>query len=269
MPRKFVFFLFFFVISFNAFSEFNPKEFLFLDGERKMLGVKKTTEQLRLAGQRSTRYSFFDEEGFLLRTIDFDRGRRNSAERRYEYSISDTLLVVRQTGYRNGVQESQIIHNFFYNDLKQIQRIETFIYSGGTNRQTGVSRNFIFKEGKLLSYETHTYSFDNAVFLYRFAHTNEGNRQIIQRQHFELTYLSSDTLITTFIYVDGALTDKVIRNSNPRNAFVGGMVFWSREKPNKSHIRYTRFDRRGNWTRSYFITERGRVFRSQRRIEYW
>ena len=44
---------------------------------------------------------------------------------------------------------------------------------------------------------------------------------------------------------------------------------WSESKQNKVHERYCNFDKHGNWTKHYFITARGKVFWSKRKLVYW
>jgi hypothetical protein len=77
-----------------------------------------------------------------------------------------------------------------------------------------------------------------------------------------------DTTFYTYVYNQLRQFTDYIQKNNNNEVVCSGVVVWSNEKMNKVHIQFSNFDKRGNWTRSYFITERGKVFRLKRKIEY-
>ena len=51
-------------------------------------------------------------------------------------------------------------------------------------------------------------------------------------------------------------------------AIISDVVCWSKNQRNKYIILYDNFDKKGNWTKSYFLTDKGKVLRSKRKIIY-
>jgi hypothetical protein len=73
---------------------------------------------------------------------------------------------------------------------------------------------------------------------------------------------------TYFIYKNGIQTDYIHETNDERECIID-IICWSKEMMNKVHIKYSNFDKYGNWTKSYFITEKGKKVRSKRKIQYW
>ena len=263
MLRKHIFIGFFLAMSFNAFPNFNIEEFFSLD--REMRGVKKITEQQR---NNAKVVSFFDKEGFLLRKTHYLRNKMK-ADYRYEYSISDTLLEVKYH-YRKtqniNPEEGYIIDRYYYNSLKQCYRIETYL-SKDLENPAGASTNFIYQEGLLQSYEARSYSRNKGDF-YKYDYVYDDNQRTELFHIYEDSILvDNDSSKSISIYKNGKLTD-FIRVAPDGQLIVSGEPNWNSET-GKVHIQYSNFDKRGNWTRSCFITEKGKTFRSERKIEYW
>jgi hypothetical protein len=87
----------------------------------------------------------------------------------------------------------------------------------------------------------------------------------------ELGILNSiDTIdIIDYCYDDlGRLTD-MIQESPKSDVYYTDVISWSKHIHNRIHIKYSNFDKHGNWTKSYFVTKKGKVFRSKRKIDYW
>jgi len=244
-------------MSIDAYSYFDHEEFFSLDRETR--GVKMITEQQR---NNATVVSIFDEEGFLLRSTLYHRNQVR-VEYRYEYSISDSLLEVKYH-YRRTLninpEEGYLVHKYYYNHLKQCYRTESYSSSG----LSGSSKNFVYIDGNLQSYETHP---NNVDFFCKFVYDYDGNQRTEQMYEVSGDLVSSDGCKSTSIYQNEKLID-YIRECNEGQVIVSGEILWNR-MGNKVHIRYSNFDRRGNWTRSHFVTEKGKVFRSKRKIEYW
>ncbi len=80
---------------------------------------------------------------------------------------------------------------------------------------------------------------------------------------------NGDTTFYTYVYNQhGQLTD-FIKESHDISIFYGDAPTWNDTRGNKIHIRYSNFDKHGNWTKSYFITEKRRLLYSKRKIKYW
>jgi hypothetical protein len=258
MLRKYIFIGFFLVLSFNAFPNFEIEEFFSL--EREMRGVKMITENLF---SKWKTVSYFDREGLLLRKINYYKNKMR-ADYRYEYSISDTLLEIKEKEHLNinNNPEWYIVSKYYYNHLKQCYKRETYSSSGSS----GGAKNFIYRDEQLYSYEVHSSLYRG--FFYKYVYDYDGNQRTEQMYEVSGDLVSSDGCKSTSIYQNGKLVDLIHECDDEHGAFTG-VVCWSSEKMNKVHIRYSNFDKRRNWTKSYFITEKGRVFRSKRKIGYW
>jgi len=271
MIRKYICIGFFLAISFNAFSYFDYEDFFSLDRETR--GIKKMTEYQRNIAKfvpffnRVKVVSFFDEEGFLLRETRYRKNNKNKmyVEHEYEYSVSDTLLVIKEKyRYPNDGTEGFIIYKHYYNSLKQCYRFEIF-FPKDLDTPAVFGDNFIYEDNQIQSYEWSNF-FDTTI--YKYFYTNDGN-QITKKDYFACGDSICGGCDDILIYKNGKLTDFIQDGSNVSGTgtFVG-VPCWDKTL-SKVHIRYSNFDKRGNWTRSYYLTERGKFFRSKRKIEYW
>jgi len=246
MLRQFLLICFFLGVCFNAFSYIDIDCFFSLD--REIQGVKKITQ--RGSHGRKT-VSFFDHKGFLLRSVSYFKGKKR-IDNRYEYSISDTLLIVisKRTEYQDIKHEYYSVRKYYYNDLKQCYRYECYSSSSGLEKPHVFGDNFIYKDNQLQSYEHHSES--NKDYFIRTIYTYSDNQKM---KHTEYVYEDSikSYLSTIFIYKNGKLTDEILM-----------------ARLNEPHIRYSNFDKHGNWRNSYFLTEKeDEILRLKRKIKYW
>ena len=265
MLRKYYIFIWSFIaVNINAFANIPDEDFFVLD--REMRGVKIITEKSFSKWQT---VSYFDNEGFLLRKINYYKNKMRS-DYRYEYSMSDTLLEIKEKEYLNinNNPEGYIVYKYYYNLLKKCHRFEVYSSSKGFDEPFVLGDNFIYKDNKLQCYERYTYGMNRTEFVIKCVYVYDDNQRTEQWYEIGEGLELFDGCNSTSIYQNGKLIDFIHECGDEHGAFTG-VVHWSREKKNKFHIRYSNFDRRENWTRSYFITEQGRVFRSKRKIEYW
>ncbi len=202
--------------------------------------------------------SFFDEKGFLLRETNFYK-KEIKSDYTYEYTIADTLLEIKRVdAIGKDVKKQKKIDRYYYSSLGQCYKYR--VYFGDCDNPTHYEDNFIFEDGLLTGYSQGKMGAVKISLKY--------NEKKQKTQKMEIRN-KTDTTLNTYVYNQlGLLTDHIMESNN--NAVVySGVVVWSNEKVNKVHIQFSGFDKRGNWTRSYFLTERGKVFRSKREIEYW
>lgn len=247
-------------MSFNALAQIYVEDFF--SPYKKNRGVKMITE-VSFSNWRNV--SYFNEKGFLLRKVNFYKNKVR-ADYRYEYSLSDTLLEITEKDYLNLNLdlESHVIYRFYYNHLRQCYLVEIYL-SRDLENPARKYVNFIYKDTLLQSYETHSLSrkddgFNKIVYDY------ESNQRIKQDHFVYGDSVSTEGCQSISIFQNGKLTD-LIRKCN-EGGIISGEVCWN-SKMNKVHIRFCNFDKHENWTRSYFVTERGEVFRSKRKIVYW
>ena len=244
MLYRYVLISLFLTMSLNAFPHFNHEDFFSLD--REMRGVKKITERTRSNWKT---VSFFDKEGFLVRKVNYRRGKM-VADYRYEFSISDTLLIVKSRELRNINNDpiGYMIHKFHYNYLGQCVRIEAYSSRRCLEKPILFAGNFVYIDNLLQSYKIYRERSKSKI-IYTYS-KNKKTRYV----DTDFKYLVSDLTFENetssnrviFIFDNERLTDKVHINSNPNDAFIGGFVWYSSDKPNKVHIRYSNFDRHGN-----------------------
>jgi len=260
MLRKHIYTCIFFVMSFNTFAQIAIEDFFSLD--KKILGIKMITEN---SFSKWKTVSYFDDKDFLLRKVKLYKNKIR-ADYRYEYSSSDTLLIIKEKEYLNinNNPESNIIYKVYYNHLRQCYRVEIYL-SKDLENPSRIADNFIYQDNLLRSYETYSTRltedrFDRIVYVY------DCNQKTEQRYSVYGDSVSTEGCKSTSIFQNEKLTDLIQKCDE--GGIISGEVCWN-SSMNKVHIRYSNFDLHENWKRSYFITERGKVFRSKRKIEYW
>lgn len=80
----------------------------------------------------------------------------------------------------------------------------------------------------------------------------------------------NDTLssIEKTLYNNNSLVFKSEEIVGDPLAIISDVTCWSKNQRNKYIILYDNFDKKGNWTKSYYLTEKGKVLRSKRNIVY-
>lgn len=102
----------------------------------------------------------------------------------------------------------------------------------------------------------------------KFEYNNKG--KVSSRNHYRYYKGNSYVNSTSYLYDENERLTDVITESHNDSEIKGtimGVVCWNSEM-NKYHIRFSNFDKHGNWTKSYYMTEKGKVFRSKRKIKY-
>lgn len=208
--------------------------------------------------------SFFDDEGYLLCEINFYKKEIRS-HYKYNYVVTDTLLEIRRIDIiGKDVNKQKKIDKYYYTSLGQCYKRR--VYFSSSDNPSHYWDDFVSENGVLVSFTEAT----------DWQKINDISNKIVyeyneKKQKIRKLEIRNETDTTFYSYVynqSGQLTD-YIQESNDNKVVYSGVICWSNEKMNKVHIRYSNFDKHGNWTKSYFITEKGKMFRSERKIEYW
>jgi hypothetical protein len=274
MKIKFVIVLFFIGII-KCFSQDEINEFIHLHNYRNP-GIKNITETS--FSQWKTVY-LYDTTGFLLQHLDFYKNEPRG-DYRYEYLTTDTVLLRKEKEYLNinNNKEHYTVHKYYYNSGGLCEKLEIY-FSDLLLSPSILIDNIIYKDSLLRSYErgsfprTRENPSDKRMYIY-----NE-KKQITQILYcidvssvvsqYSPDFASKDTTFYSFIYnKEGKLTDYITESGDKKSVFTG-VICWSNSMLYKTHIRYTDFDKQGNWRKSYFMTEKGKIFRSKRKIEYY
>jgi hypothetical protein len=64
----------------------------------------------------------------------------------------------------------------------------------------------------------------------------------------------------------GLISDEIVDHLDP-GTVLGGVKPWSEKRMNMYHYRY-KYDRKGNWTKRYFVTRKGKFLDAKRKIKY-
>jgi len=251
------------IVTFSSSHAFNDDAFYYKNLEQK--GIKRITER---KFDKWEVISIFNEEGYLVREINFYKKEIRS-DYKYEYAIMDTLIEMKRTNSINNDVKNLKIDKYYYTSSGQCHKHS--MYFSDSDASSHNKDNFVYEDGKLISYTQG----EMGQTKFEYTYNEKGQKEHIQKftRYGYITFFS-------FAYNKfGQLTDYIqegfiqegYNNDDEINEIIvySGVVVWSKEKTNKIHIRYSNFDKRGNWTRSHFITEKGKVFRSERKIEYW
>lgn len=202
--------------------------------------------------------SFFDEKGYLLREINIYK-KEIQSDYKYIYAVADTLLEIKRIDIvSKDVNKRERIDRYYYTSSGRCYKFRMFFSE--PDNPYHFEDNFVYENGMLVSYTKGKEGKTKIVRKY-----DEKKRKI---QEIEIRD-KTDTTFYSYVYNQSEQLTDYIQESNNDEVIYSDVPPWSNKKMNKVHIRYSNIDKRGNWTKSYFITERGKVFRSERKIEYW
>ena len=217
-------------------------------------GVKKITER---TSDNWKVISFFDREGHVLQETHAFK-KEMMSDFRFHYTVTDTLIEARRV---NRIFEDDLdtlrIDRYYYNASNQCYKFN--VYFSTIDQIDHLSDfnsidDFVYEDGMLISY---TQGASRNIFKY--------NEKKQKESRLEIRDYASDTTFYTYVYNQhGQLTD-VIQEYHDTSIFYGDVPAWRK----KIHVKFSNFDKHGNWTRSYFITEKRRLLYSKRKIKYW
>lgn len=234
----------------------NENEFSFASFQKNK-GVKKIVEYL---GKKHVKIQEFDRIGFLIEENNLYGGfysRRSSKKRMTNTVVGDSILIIKENRLRD--QKESIASYYFSSETLDCVRYERF--SGSS-----AGRNFVYEDGLLKSYIYYYYGRDTVASAVKYTYNERKQLMKEERKSInELIYYEYDS--------DGYLHHITVIRPNtgphdPVNTHVG-IPTYSYAEPNRYEIEYTDFDKRGNWTKSYYETYKGLIFRSKRKIIYY
>ena len=242
------------LIIFLAITIFCPAQKFLTESpfSSKMKNVSKVIE--RKFGKWKEK-SFYNDKNLLTREVYFRKGKKRG-DYQYDYLFLDTLFIITQL--KNNDSTKCLYYHISYDNLENYTLFE--FYSArecDLNVPSVIGTNFVYEDGLLISYDM-----DGSVVQFKYDSLARISQEI------SISGYSFDTTYTNYLYDKfGRKTDCIVESSNPEADFVGVFVY-SSENRNKFHYRYSNFDKHGNWRKSYFITEKGELFRSKRKIKY-
>jgi hypothetical protein len=241
----------------------------FTSKNRPFEGIKKITAKSKDRRIWET-ISIFDKKGFLLQRTGY-ADKELWSDLKYEYVVTDTTIEIKQIQLlTEGGWKKYRFEKYYFDSLGQWYKynlcssdLDTVCYDDYYYFRD----NFVYENDLLVSYTQTNFLGISKAITYQY---NE-KRQKIRKIEIP-SWSNGDTTFYTYIYdLQGRLTDYIEEAvSSERTPVYSGVAVWDwKTKPNKFHIRLSNFDKNGNWTRSYYITKKRKVFRSERKIEYW
>jgi len=213
-------------------------------------GIKKITERTFTHWKA---ISYFDREGYVLHETNVFKKEMRS-DYRFSYTVTDSLAEIRRVDRidLNNDGDTLRIERYYYDSSNRCYQYRVYSSEQDTSRYAS-RNNFVYEAGMLISY-------DKNILKY-----NEKKQKV---SRLEVTGYTDSTFYTYMYNQSGQLTD-FIKESHDNTIWYADAPSWSNTRNNKIHIRYSNFDNHGNWTRSYFITEKRKIFYSKRKIKYW
>ena len=244
-------------ISSNAFHSsniFDNFQIDFYSIIQEYKGIKKITKRTTLGWEV---LSYFDKKGYVLHQTHAYKNELRS-DFIFSFTVTDTLAEIRRVNKidinRRG--DTLRIERYYYDSSGQCYQFMMSSSDQDTSRYP-FRGNFIYEDRMLISYTQG--SRKNTC-------TYNEEKQLTGRLEISI---NNDTTFYTYLYnPHGQLTD-FIKESPDTTVFFSEAPFWNKTRGNKIHIRFANFDCHGNWTKSYFITEKEMLLNEERKIEYW
>lgn len=212
---------------------------------------------------------FYNLEGNLITKIDFNNG-EIKAEYIIEYSYSDTITTIRRENISpmQSEQSNLILRKYFLTSIGTIKRYETYISERVEDQPIAIGTNFKYSKNRLTNFDhfSKTESGYSQPYSFKFEYNDVGNL----KRKIEYSYYNDifDTISYSYLYNnENVLTDIIVESSNGSSFMT--VIVWDIETCNKYHIRFSKFDDRGNWRKSYFLTKNGKALRSKRKLKYF
>ncbi len=202
----------------------------------------------------------FDRQGFLNREQRFYKGELK-ADYAYEYKITDSVLVTIVTDREN-------------QHIKLVKKSEDYlspsgkcykcrVYMNGSDTVSLYIDNFEYDGDLLISYDVATaWQKRNGKASKVHYYYNKKKQKILETKSFNGT----DSVVYSYDKM-GRLTGET--KTSDSLSILSGIVPYADNELNKDQLTYSHFDNKGNWTKSYYTTQEGKIFRSKRKIEYW
>jgi len=250
--QNFIYYLLF--LTLNIFGNCYGQEFV------KAIPVSKdvlTIDQISFKNKFSKsgwRSTYYYDNGNLIRQVNFYKNELRMDEN-FAYNYSNNSLKVKQN-YTD--EKGFSITLSYFDSLGRVSKSELY-YSKDTINPVILSHNFVYSQnGKLISYKS------------TFIKTNQSDC-------FEFKY-ENDQLKELLFYNDCIKLSKKTRLSYDKNNIPvfeeidyqdsNAVITGARSERGMQRFFYV-FDKRGNWTKRYFVTSKGRkILEIKRKITY-
>lgn len=183
-------------------------------------------------------------EGAFLKKETFYLKKHIWSESNYYYEISDDKWVV--FGTNTLKKDTSIVSIFF---KQNICSAINYNYSKNNKKVISICNRLVTIPNDTSICKVHYYCHNDTIC----------------KEVFINDTLSS---IKKTLYNKNVIVFESTEIVNDPLAIICDVVCWSKKQQNKYIILYDNFDKKGNWTKSYYLTETGKVLRSKRSIVY-
>uniref|UniRef100_A0AB33IVP9 YD repeat-containing protein n=1 Tax=Prevotella sp. GTC17253 TaxID=3236793 RepID=A0AB33IVP9_9BACT len=220
-------------------------------------GIKKLTTSMY---DKWRVVCYFDRHGYLMREQAFHKKELKS-DHIYDYIVTDSLVTIRITNISDLYPKLVKKYEDFFSPLGVCYKRR--VYMNGSDTASLYIDNFVYDDGLLLSNEEATaWQRNNKKMTKVCYYYNEKKQKILKTKHFNET----DSIFYSYDRM-GRLTDEIKKVDS--TSVLSDIVPYANNEVNKLHILYSNYDGKGNWTKSYFVTPKGKKPRSKRKIKYW
>ncbi len=223
------------------------------------MGIKKITYTYN--SKWKTVY-FYNKQGLLERQINcFKNSKR--ADYHFEHTLTDTTFTIKEREDKEH-EESYRICRYLYDKNGNCIKMEVFS-SNKLDIPFVVSESFIYNDDNLLLEYKH-----NASINWKYKYFYNNKKQKIKKIEFDDDF-EENAITTVFEYNNKGIIIKEDMLYEGYNLYADGKYIfpYNQSKPMRIVYLYEDIDKHGNWKKSYYLTEKGKVFRSKRKIGYW
>ncbi|WP_026905446.1 hypothetical protein [Pedobacter glucosidilyticus] len=188
---------------------------------------------------------FFFDQSFRLSEKKSYRDNNLLEIVKWTYLDLDSIFIAKEA-----INGNKFIHKSYYDSNKRLKKFELYsskdsIYPMIIETNITYNNNQIIKYDRILLNQRDT----TVIETYMLEYTNDNNQVLIKKN--DNRNISSETIILKY-NKKGNLISKIIDYNNPET-FLGGVRTWSSDKHDIYRIDY-KYDKQGNWTKSYSVT---------------
>jgi len=199
-----------------------------------------------IGNQNSWREYIFDSNSRIKEKQSF-RDLKEVEDIKYDYFDYDSILIKKESINHIGSRVYRSIYKSYFDANKRLKRYE-YYSSKDTIVPWIIENNIVYNNnGKIKSYERISKIKDStSVIHYSFNYSKNYLTLTIKQIN------NPETVVFKY-NKKGNATDLIVDEHNALSA-IGGAKVWSKNRKDKYQIRY-KYDKFGNWIRSYSVTK--------------
>lgn len=212
--------------------------------------------------------SEYNKDGYLTKEVNFFRGEKRS-DLRYTYILNDTVLEVIEHNLVNINHKKQPTSTkYTYDEYGYCKRVDE---KCGDGDYVCINNNFVWDKGKLISMD---YIFTPSTYS-RFVYSYNKEGRKVEKKEYLYTIDSENphkiedceyVALYRYEYDEQGRLSQESKEYIDHSAVMTDVCPWSKNALYKYVIKYVYHGKSNLYTKSYFLTERGKKF--YERIKY-